>query len=82
MLDAVERMHAHLTAAVVSNDPLFLQARFDQSISVQSQIFLKSNDTLNIITSLQLWIKKFLKLAIICFRVDLIQTNAPHEHFI
>lgn len=29
VLDALERMHAHLTAAVVSNDPLFLQARFD-----------------------------------------------------
>lgn len=27
VLDALERMHAHLTAAVVSNDPLFLQAR-------------------------------------------------------
>jgi len=27
VLDAVERMHNHLTAAVVSNDPLFLQAR-------------------------------------------------------
>ncbi|KAF6168407.1 hypothetical protein GIB67_004959 [Kingdonia uniflora] len=29
VLDALERMHAHLTAAVVSNDPLFLQASFD-----------------------------------------------------
>lgn len=28
VLDVLERMHAHLTAAVVSNDPLFLQARF------------------------------------------------------
>ncbi|RWR78808.1 putative aldehyde dehydrogenase [Cinnamomum micranthum f. kanehirae] len=27
VLDACESMHAHLTAAVVSNDPLFLQAR-------------------------------------------------------
>lgn len=27
VLDACERMHAHLTAALVSNDPLFLQAR-------------------------------------------------------
>ncbi|CAI0549327.1 unnamed protein product [Linum tenue] len=27
VLEALERMHAHLTAAVVSNDPLFLQAR-------------------------------------------------------
>ncbi|KDO76062.1 hypothetical protein CISIN_1g030638mg [Citrus sinensis] len=25
VLNALERMHAHLTAAVVSNDPLFLQ---------------------------------------------------------
>ncbi|KAJ4834219.1 hypothetical protein Tsubulata_047707 [Turnera subulata] len=29
VLHALERMHAHLTAAVVSNDPLFLQARFN-----------------------------------------------------
>ncbi|KAJ6813555.1 putative aldehyde dehydrogenase [Iris pallida] len=28
VLEACERIHAHLTAAVVSNDPLFLQARF------------------------------------------------------
>ncbi|XP_040986640.1 delta-1-pyrroline-5-carboxylate dehydrogenase 12A1, mitochondrial isoform X3 [Juglans microcarpa x Juglans regia] len=34
VLDAVERMHAHLTAAVVSNDPLFLQARFSISLSL------------------------------------------------
>lgn len=27
VLDALERMHAHLTAAVVSNDPIFLQVR-------------------------------------------------------
>jgi hypothetical protein len=26
VLEALERMNAHLTAAVVSNDPLFLQA--------------------------------------------------------
>ncbi|CAN6814425.1 unnamed protein product [Brassica oleracea] len=26
VLDALERMHAHLTAAVVSNDPIFIQA--------------------------------------------------------
>jgi len=25
VLEATERMHAHLTAAVVSNDPLFVQ---------------------------------------------------------
>lgn len=28
VLDVLEKMHAHLTAAVVSNDPLFLQVRF------------------------------------------------------
>lgn len=28
VLDVCERMHAHLTAAVVSNDPLFLQVQF------------------------------------------------------
>ncbi|CAH2043826.1 unnamed protein product [Thlaspi arvense] len=27
VLDALERMHAHLTAAVVSNDPIFIQAK-------------------------------------------------------
>lgn len=31
VLDALERMHAHLTAAVVSNDPLFLQASTNNS---------------------------------------------------
>uniref|UniRef100_A0A7N2RBN9 Aldehyde dehydrogenase domain-containing protein n=1 Tax=Quercus lobata TaxID=97700 RepID=A0A7N2RBN9_QUELO len=34
VLDALERMHAHLTAAVVSNDPLFLQATFSLSLSL------------------------------------------------
>lgn len=29
VLDALERMHAHLTAAVVSNDPIFLQVRLN-----------------------------------------------------
>lgn len=37
VLDALERMHAHLTAAVVSNDPIFIQANpfatINQSIS-------------------------------------------------
>ncbi|KEH31911.1 delta-1-pyrroline-5-carboxylate dehydrogenase [Medicago truncatula] len=28
VLEVLEKMHAHLTAAVVSNDPLFLQVRF------------------------------------------------------
>ncbi|KAG5536687.1 hypothetical protein RHGRI_024195 [Rhododendron griersonianum] len=32
VLDALERMHAHLTAAVVSNDQLFLQARLAEVI--------------------------------------------------
>lgn len=32
VLDALERMHAHLTAAVVSNDPLFLQAILSVSL--------------------------------------------------
>ena len=27
LLEPAERLHAHLTAAVVSNDPLFLQVR-------------------------------------------------------
>lgn len=27
VLDALERMHAHLTAAVVSNDPIFIQVK-------------------------------------------------------
>ena len=34
VLDALERMHAHLTAAVVSNDPLFLQATLSLSLSL------------------------------------------------
>ncbi|KAL0721243.1 hypothetical protein Bca4012_035842 [Brassica carinata] len=48
VLDALERMHAHLTAAVVSNDPIFIQANLltiliDQSISSS----LKDNDVTN-----------------------------------
>jgi hypothetical protein len=31
VLEACERMNAHLTAAVVSNDPLFLQASWFNS---------------------------------------------------
>lgn len=27
VLEATERMHAHLTAAIVSNDPLFVQVQ-------------------------------------------------------
>ncbi|CAH8354002.1 unnamed protein product [Eruca vesicaria subsp. sativa] len=38
VLDALERMHAHLTAAVVSNDPIFIQANpftiINQSINL------------------------------------------------
>ncbi|KAI8528934.1 hypothetical protein RHMOL_Rhmol12G0186400 [Rhododendron molle] len=33
VLDALEKMHAHLTAAVVSNDPLFLQARLNYTFT-------------------------------------------------
>lgn len=31
VLEALERMHAHLTAAVVSNDLIFLQVRLDHA---------------------------------------------------
>lgn len=41
VLDALERMHAHLTAAVVSNDPLFLQATLSLSLINFSYNFLK-----------------------------------------
>lgn len=34
VLDALERMHAHLTAAVVSNDVLFLQARYGVTLKL------------------------------------------------
>lgn len=33
VLDACERMHAHLTAAVVSNDPLFLQETLGRTVN-------------------------------------------------
>lgn len=33
VLDACERMHAHLTAAVVSNDQLFLQVIFAENLN-------------------------------------------------
>ncbi|RRT68471.1 hypothetical protein B296_00036843 [Ensete ventricosum] len=36
VLNACERMHAHLTAAVVSNDPLFLQVSLQLSKIVVS----------------------------------------------
>jgi 1-pyrroline-5-carboxylate dehydrogenase len=38
VLEALERMHAHLTAAVVSNDPIFLQANLFTIIINQSLI--------------------------------------------
>lgn len=39
VLEALERMHAHLTAAVVSNDPIFLQAKpFTITIINQSRL--------------------------------------------
>jgi len=34
VLEACERMNAHLTAAVVSNDPIFLQASWFNSLQV------------------------------------------------
>ncbi|KAL0862876.1 hypothetical protein Bca101_041994 [Brassica carinata] len=50
VLDALERMHAHLTAAVVSNDPIFIQANpFPSSSSINQSISssLKDNDVTN-----------------------------------
>ncbi|KAJ4960775.1 hypothetical protein NE237_020685 [Protea cynaroides] len=46
VLDALERMHAYLTAAVVSNDPLFLQARVhnhDTFSSVQPSVLVSKH---------------------------------------
>jgi hypothetical protein len=37
VLEALERMNAHLTAAVVSNDPLFLQASSIISVALSTQ---------------------------------------------
>ncbi|KAM7471388.1 hypothetical protein LguiA_009571 [Lonicera macranthoides] len=47
VLDALERMHAHLTAAVVSNDLLFLQARdfdyiFISAVNVKLNFILRA----------------------------------------
>lgn len=49
-------MHAHLTAAVVSNDPHFIQARISYCpiYSIHSQIFVNVNYLLDSSTSLQL----------------------------
>lgn len=45
VLDALERMHAHLTAAVVSNDPIFIQANLLTIILYQLiSSSLKDND--------------------------------------
>lgn len=50
VLEACERMNAHLTAAVVSNDPLFLQASWFSSLLgmftfLYSSILLKWNSS-------------------------------------
>jgi hypothetical protein len=53
VLDALERMHAHLTAAVVSNDVLFLQARLENIFASHPtplpivNLLLKFNVSLN-----------------------------------
>jgi hypothetical protein len=46
VLDACERMNAHLTAAVVSNNPLFLQASGFLLIWVFMFIFLYAHTSL------------------------------------
>ncbi|KAK7265774.1 hypothetical protein RJT34_33397 [Clitoria ternatea] len=45
VLDAVERMHAHLTAAVVSNDPLFLQEVIGKSVNGTTYAGLRARTT-------------------------------------
>ncbi|XP_020226984.1 probable aldehyde dehydrogenase isoform X2 [Cajanus cajan] len=45
VLDAVERMHNHLTAAVVSNDPLFLQEVIGQSVNGTTYAGLRARTT-------------------------------------
>ncbi|BFG32724.1 hypothetical protein CerSpe_189980 [Prunus speciosa] len=45
VLDAVERMHAHLTAAVVSNDPLFLQEVIGNSVNGTTYAGLRARTT-------------------------------------
>ncbi|KAJ1438959.1 Aldehyde/histidinol dehydrogenase [Sesbania bispinosa] len=45
VLDAVEKMHAHLTAAVVSNDPLFLQEVIGKSVNGTTYAGLRARTT-------------------------------------
>ncbi|XP_056175346.1 probable aldehyde dehydrogenase [Syzygium oleosum] len=45
ILDALERMHAHLTAAVVSNDPLFLQAIIGKTVNGTTYAGLRARTT-------------------------------------
>ncbi|KAK7388967.1 hypothetical protein VNO78_23798 [Psophocarpus tetragonolobus] len=45
VLDAVERMHNHLTAAVVSNDPLFLQEVIGKSVNGTTYAGLRARTT-------------------------------------
>ncbi|XP_027331583.1 probable aldehyde dehydrogenase isoform X2 [Abrus precatorius] len=45
VLDLIERMHAHLTAAVVSNDPLFLQEVIGKSVNGTTYAGLRARTT-------------------------------------
>ncbi|KDP31218.1 hypothetical protein JCGZ_11594 [Jatropha curcas] len=45
VLEALERMHAHLTAAVVSNDPLFLQEVIGKSVNGTTYAGLRARTT-------------------------------------
>ncbi|XP_022923828.1 probable aldehyde dehydrogenase [Cucurbita moschata] len=45
VLDALERMHAHLTAAVVSNDPLFLQEVIGNTVNGTTYAGLRARTT-------------------------------------
>ncbi|XP_008437559.2 probable aldehyde dehydrogenase isoform X2 [Cucumis melo] len=45
VLDALERMHAHLTAAVVSNDPLFLQEVIGKTVNGTTYVGLRARTT-------------------------------------
>ncbi|KAL8457933.1 hypothetical protein ACS0TY_035697 [Phlomoides rotata] len=45
VLNALERMHAHLTAAVVSNDPLFVQEIVGNSVNGTTYVGLRARTT-------------------------------------
>ncbi|KAF7838426.1 delta-1-pyrroline-5-carboxylate dehydrogenase 12A1, mitochondrial [Senna tora] len=45
VLEALEKMHAHLTAAVVSNDPLFLQDIIGQTVNGTTYAGLRARTT-------------------------------------